>query len=141
MKKIVERIDIETFVHATESAEKVVQSLENLGVPKKLVEIEETKGHYGNDIGIARAKFILSAEKKMFLDSAFFKILEKDILENIEERIDKKGALYLRTDKQKLYEGSYVLHDRGDVKIVLKILSYPKKRDKVIENAKKLFGS
>lgn len=140
MKRLVERIEVETFAHATESLEKVMEALERAGVPSGSISVEKTKGHYGNDINVLRANISRSAGMRVFFDSSFFSNIKSEILNTLPERVDDKGFLYLRMDKQDLFNGIYRLNDRGDVRVFIKILAYPSKREKVIENAKELFG-
>ena len=140
MKRI-ERIEVETFSHATESLEKVLGTLLNLGVPNELIETEDTYGHYGNTITVVKANIKRQNQIKAFIDSPFFKSTREDILLSLLERIDDKGVLHIRADKQDLFYNSFKLYDRGDVRILIKILSYPLRKEKVIENAKEIFGN
>ncbi len=141
MKKVIEYITIETFIHATESTEKVLMALENLGIPGKSATLEEMSGYHGNVIIVVRYLLKRQQEKNAFLRSPFIMSLREDILETLDSRVDDKGQLYIRADKQDLFENNYSIKDRGDVKMAIKVLAYPMKREKVIENAKKLFCS
>jgi RNA binding exosome subunit len=140
MKRLIERIEIETFSHATESLEKVLGTLSKLGVPKDSVRIEQTSGHYGNEILVLKANIRRTDRIDDFLGSEVFLSIRQRILESLSDRVDDKGFLYFRMDKQDLFKDVYRLNDRGDVRIFIKILAFPSNRKRVIENVKQLFG-
>ncbi|RLF93852.1 exosome protein [Thermococci archaeon] len=133
---MIARIEIESFCHATEDEKKVLEALKNLTDAK--FEKNNVVGHYGNPIKIYKVKITRKKDINDFL--TLFNKIDKNILEPIEERIDEKGRFYLRLDKQSLYSGKFVIDNEGDVHIIIKIVSYPLRREKVIENAKKILG-
>ncbi|MCK4636312.1 MAG: exosome subunit [Methanomicrobia archaeon] len=133
---MIKRIEIESFCQATEDEKKVLEALENLIDAK--FEKENVLGHYGNPIKIYRTEITKKKEIDNFL--TFFNRIDRNILEPLEKRIDEKGRFYLRLDKQSLYSGDFVVDDGGDVHITIKIVSYPLRREKVIENAQKILG-
>ena len=133
---MIARIEIESFCHATEDEKKVLGALKNLTDAK--FEKNNVVGHYGNPIKIYKVKITRKKDINDFL--TLFNKIDKNILEPIEERIDEKGRFYLRLDKQSLYSGKFVIDNEGDVHIIIKIVSYPLRREKVIENAKKILG-
>lgn len=133
---MIARIEIESFCHATEDEKKVLEALKNLTDAK--FEKNNVAGHYGNPIKIYKVKITRKKDINDFL--TLFNKIDKNILEPIEERIDEKGRFYLRLDKQSLYSGKFVIDNEGDVHIIIKIVSYPLRREKVIENAKKILG-
>jgi len=133
---MIARIEIESFCHATEDEKKVLEALKNLTDAK--FEKNNVVGHYGNPIKIYKVKITRKKDINDFL--TLFNKIDKNILEPIEERIDEKGRFYLRLDKQSLYFGNFVIDNEGDVHIIIKIVSYPLRREKVIENAKKILG-
>ncbi|HOP09451.1 MAG TPA: RNA-binding domain-containing protein [Candidatus Methanofastidiosa archaeon] len=140
MKRLVERIEIETFSHATESLEKVLGTISKMGVPRESIQIEHTNGHYGNEILILRVDIKDEDDIKAFFGSTLFLSIRSEIFDTLPERVDDRGFLYFRMDKQDLFNDVYRLHDRGDIRIFVKILAFPSNRKKVIENAKQLFG-
>ncbi|MCD6467180.1 MAG: exosome protein [Methanomicrobia archaeon] len=133
---MIARIEIESFCHATEDEKKVLEALKNLTDAK--FEKNNVVGHYGNPIKIYKVRITRKKDINDFL--TLFNKIDKNILEPIEERIDEKGRFYLRLDKQSLYFGNFVIDNEGDVHIIIKIVSYPLRREKVIENAKKILG-
>ena len=130
------RIEIESFCHATEDEKKVLEALKNLTDAK--FEKDNVVGHYGNPIKIYRVKITRKKDINDFL--TLFNKIDKSSVEPLEERIDEKGRFYLRLDKQSLYSGNFVIDNEGDVHIIIKIVSYPLRREKVIDNAKKILG-
>jgi len=133
---MIARIEIESFCHATEDEKKVLEALKNLTDAK--FEKNNVVGHYGNPIKTYKVRITRNKDINDFL--TLFNKIDKNILEPIEERIDEKGRFYLRLDKQSLYSGKFVIDNEGDVHIIIKIVSYPLRREKVIENAKKILG-
>ncbi|MEA1992771.1 MAG: RNA-binding domain-containing protein [Euryarchaeota archaeon] len=130
-------IKIESFCQSTESEEKVLKALKNLCDVQ--FKEETTVGHYGNPIGVFKAKI---KDKKKIKDSLTF-LNETDMkpVDSIGEKIDRKGRFHLRLDKQKLYAGDYALDAKGDVHITIKFITYPLKRNKVIKNVQKILGN
>mgnify|MGYP003886181531 CR=1 FL=1 len=61
------------------------------------------------------------------------------ILNTVEEKLDEQNVLHLRIDKQKAYLGDVELIEGGDAIVVkAKIVTYPAKREKVIEAIKSM---
>ncbi len=133
---MIKRIEIESFCQATEDEKKILEALKNL--TEKKFQKKTVQGHYGNPIKIYRTEITKTREINDFLK--IFDKIDKASLRDIERRIDEKGKLYLRLNKQSLYRGNFVLDDSGDVHIVIKMVSYPLKKEKVIEDAKKILG-
>ncbi len=141
MRKIVDYISIETFAHATESPEKVLDALLHVVLFKEAVTSECMVGHFGNEIVAMKATLSRSQEVQAFFSSPFIRAVRRQLLESLDRRVDDKGKLFIRADKQDLYTGEYRLDDRGDVRIVAKLLSFPFRREMVIRNAQELLGS
>ena len=133
---MIKRIEIESFCQATEDEKKILEALKNL--TEKEFQKKTVHGHYGNPIKIYRTEITKTREINDFLK--IFDKIDTGSLRDIERRIDEKGKLYLRLNKQSLYRGNFVLDDSGDVHIVIKMVSYPLKKEKVIEDAKKILG-
>jgi RNA binding exosome subunit len=135
VKDVVDHISLETSVHATESKERVYEALGHLGIPQERWTEHRAMGHHGNAIVILNAHVERAEEIQSFLESPFIISLADVIADTLPERVDDKGHVYIRADKQDLLQGIYSLQDRGDVRMVLKIISYPQKRHKVIRYA------
>jgi len=138
MSKVINHIEIETFVHATESLEKVNRCLGYFGLDMGQYKAEEMEGHYGNPILMLHAKVSKKRDIDSFLSSPFLFSTRSEICDTLEMRVDDEGLLYVRADKQDLCEDALILCDRGDIRISMKFLAYPQRRDTVIQNARKL---
>ncbi len=63
----------------------------------------------------------------------------EEILNTLEDRIDDQNVLHIRIDKQKAYLGEISLTSGGDpIAVKLRLVTYPSKREKVIEFAREL---
>jgi RNA binding exosome subunit len=131
---MIKRIMIEIFCQATEDEKKVSAALRNLTD----VRFREKKahGHYGNPIRIYRAEIRQKRQIKQFLQ-----IFEGVAVDQPEKRVDERGRFHLRLDKQKLYRGDVVVSSDGDVIITVKIVTYPLRREKVMEDVHKILGN
>lgn len=133
------RIDfasIQTFCHATESEEKVLEALQKL---YPFFEKKKAAGHFGNPILVLEAHLTRRRE----IDT-LIKLLKGDVasqlVSDLERRMDEKGNIYIRLDKQALYRGNLVLKDSGEVKVTLHIQSYPSSAEGARDYAESLFS-
>ncbi len=111
--------EIETYIHATENLDLIIDKILNL-LPAECrdevpILIEILHGHYGNPI--IRINIFIRNEE---LTRKFFEKIINDV-ENIDElsktlsmRIDSSGNLYLRIDKQMLIKDKVMLNDTTD---------------------------
>lgn len=112
-------VEIETYVHATENLDLIIDKILNL-LPAECrdevpVLVEILHGHYGNPI--IRINILIRNEE---LTRKFFEKIINDV-ENVDElsktlsmRIDSSGNLYLRIDKQMLIKDKVMLNDTTD---------------------------
>lgn len=138
--RLIARVTLETYVHATEDRKKVEKALFNL-LPENLrnhVHIEEQTlaGFYGNEIRFLKIDII---DKKMAQEIAVFisTNMSRRNLEILERtlglRIDNSGNLYLRVDKQAAYIGKIMLSDSDDIiKIKIHFLPHLRKLDHIV---------
>lgn len=134
-------IQIETFSHATEDIEKVKSLLSKFFSFDVTFNENKTYGHFGNEIIIINVELSRDKEIKIFV-SDFLKIIDKShILETLEKRLDEDGILFIRMNKERVYNDDFTIDDNGDILISMKFVTYPKSREKVIENGKLLFGN
>lgn len=103
-------VEISVIVHATESLDKVLESLKNLGELPVVVEVLE--GHYGNVI------YLLTSYVENCDD--LIKKLCEAFGGSLPAVRDSDGVYYLRLDKQHLATGVLKAVDHDDV-IRLKI--------------------
>jgi len=134
-------IQIETFSHATEDIEKVKSLLSKFFSFDITFNENKTYGHFGNEIIIINVELSRDKEIKIFV-SDFLEIIDKPyILETFERRLDEDGVLFIRMNKERVYNDDFTIDDNGDILISMKFVTYPKSREKVIENGKLLFGN
>lgn len=134
-------IYIETFSHATEDPEKVKSLLSKFFSFDISFDEKKTYGHFGNEIKIISVELTRDKDIKRFI-SGFLNIMDKQyILGTIERRIDEDGILFVRMDKERIYNDDFTIDDSGDLIVSMKFVTYPKSRKKVIENGKLLFSN
>lgn len=134
-------IYIETFSHATEDLEKVKSLLSKFFSFDISFDEKKTYGHFGNEIKIISVELTRDKDIKRFI-SGFLNIMDKQyILGTIERRIDEDGILFVRMDKERIYNDDFTIDDSGDLIVSMKFVTYPKSRKKVIENGKLLFSN
>lgn len=134
-------IQIETFSHATEDTEKVKSLLSKFFSFDISFNENKTYGHFGNEITIINVELSKNKEIKDFV-SNFLTIVDKGyILETLEKRLDEDGILFVRMSKERVFNDDFTIDDNGDILISMKFVTYPKSREKVIENGKLLFGN
>lgn len=132
----IDHITLQALCHATESEDKVLEALHVLYPHFKK---QEATGHFGNPIYIFEAHVSRKKELRDLL-SLVKKELAPQLGKNIRRRVDRKGNLYIRVDKQELACKNLVVNDRGDVKIVIHIQSYPFRLEDAIQYAEDLFS-
>jgi len=110
----VRRLDVRVFQHATEDRERVVGALRRVSGTDEF-RCSRADGHHGNPIAILETELTSRKDIEMFWgrlrDAGLFPGLE----ENLEERINDAGELFIRFDKQKAVEGALELSAGDDV--------------------------
>ena len=137
----IEWIRVSAVVHSTEDREKVGEAIATLFPFEFEIYVNKARGHYGNPIEYLEVEL----SKKKEIDGFWKNLMKslgdqrKELVENIDERINGQNVLHIRIDKQRAYFGEIKLSEGGDsIVIKAKIVTYPAKRDKVIEAAKTL---
>ena len=126
-------ITIQALCHATESEDNVLQALHHLYPAYKKV---TAAGYFNNPIHVFTAR--VTRKKEV---TTLVQLLQSTIVINdIRRRMDKKGNLYIRLDKQELYSGNTVLKDNGEIKIIVHVQSYPFRLEDAIQYAKGIFS-
>jgi len=123
-------MEIEAFCWPSESPEKVKHALSELAG----LEFKETKveGQLKEKIVILKAE--TKNQPKIHKTIEALKPLKIDTI----SRMDDKGHLYIRLDKQKAYNGEIALGN--DIRVKFKLVSYPFDLEKVKQQAKELFS-
>ncbi len=115
--ELVKFLEIETYVHATESINRVVSAIERnvLCGENVLLVLELLWGVHGNPI--VRVHVYTNNEavaEKVFL-SVVCRLRNLDkLLSTLDLRVDKAGNLYIRINKQELILDRIVLDDESD---------------------------
>ena len=120
------KAELQTFAHATEDIEKVEKALANIlgdEIRNATITHSELKGHFKDPITIIKAK----VKKKKPASDLFDKIIEgmssldlSTLLDEITERVDTSGNLYIRFDKQKAFRGVEYINKFDPIRIKIK---------------------
>jgi RNA-binding protein len=139
---MIHNISYRVFVYGTENEEKVREAIKTL-FPNSHPQTETIEGYFKNPVLILHDKLSKKRETKEFikilqnLDSS----TKKRVLNELNNKMDDKGNLFLRFDKQRAYRGDLKIIEHGDaVHVKIKIAAYPAKKDKAMELAKEIFG-
>lgn len=141
MKGKIEWIKVSAVVHSTEDREKVGEAISTLFPFEFEISVSKAKGHFGNPLEYLEVELTNSSDIKKFWKNLLELLGDqvKEVVSTIEDRIDEQNVLHLKFDKQRAYLGDVVLAKGGDVIAVkLRLVTFPAKREKVIEFAKEL---
>ena len=127
-------VKIDTILHATESQEKIFDSLlENFDIKQENLYIQNLTGHFDNPITLVSTNLKKEGAKAFVIK--FFNAVNKTdfdkIYEHVEEGIQSSG-LKLKISKQEMISGSVVLEDSDAIKITIICPVYVKKDSKKI---------
>lgn len=139
---MIHNISYRAFVYGTENEEKVREAIETLfqdSHPQK----ETVEGYFKNPVLILHDKIEKKRETKEFI-----KLLQKldfstkkRVINELNSKMDEKGNLFLRFDKQRAYLGDLKIVEHGDaLHVKIKISTYPAKKEKAMELAMEIFG-
>jgi len=135
-------VRITTFIHATEDEDKVLEAISTF-IPEEIDEediifdIDETTGFFGNPIKVVNVEIKRSRAVRKFID--YFKELlsEEDrryIIENLDEKVDEEGTLYVRFNKQKAYLDEPEIDEGGDtIQVKIKVKAFPMRKEAVVK--------
>ncbi len=135
-------VRLTTFIQATEDEDKVLDAIatfipEEIDEDDVIFDIDETKGFFGNPIKVVNVEIKRSKAVRQFLD--YFKeiLSEEDreyLLENIDEKVDEEGTLYVRFNKQKAYLGDVEIDEGADViQVRIKVKAFPMRKEAVVK--------
>ena len=140
---MIHNISYRTFVYGTEDEEKVITALSYLfsnPLPEKTI----NEDYYGNKIIVLTDKITKKRTNKDFVSFLNDNLSDEDkniIKEELSRRMDEKGNLFLRFDKQSAFDENLKLTYSGDaIHVRIKIASYPVSKENAIKVAKKLFN-
>jgi hypothetical protein len=140
---MIHNVSYRTFVYGTEDEEKVVSALNHI-FPSVLPKRDVNEDSYGNKIIVLTNKV---TKKRMIKDIVSFlneNLSDKDkatIKKELNRRVDEKGNLFLRFDKQAAYDKTLKLSYSGDViHVRIKIASYPVSKENALKVAHEFFN-
>jgi hypothetical protein len=125
--KFVREVEISTFSHATEDEDRVENAITNL-LPEENRDLWLTrktlKGYHGDPITIVTGKIRTKKGATGVLRrvvQALSSLDQQRILDELEERLDEGGNLYIRLDKQNAYLGKVRLLETDPVKMKFRL--------------------
>ena len=130
------------FVYGTENEEKVKEAVKTL-FPNSHPETDTTEGYFKNSVLILHDKLTKKREIKEFVEilKQIDDASKKRLLNELENKMDEKGNLFLRFDKQRAYLGDLKIIEHGDaIHVKIKIAAYPAKKENAIKLARETFG-
>ena len=140
---MIHNISYRTFVYGTEDEEKVITAISYLfsnSLPEKSI----NEDHFGNKIIVLTDTITKKRTNKDIIAFLNENLSEEDkntIKNELNRRMDDKGNLFLRFDKQLAFDEKLKLTYSGNaIHIRIKIASYPVSKENAIEVAKKLFN-
>lgn len=132
-------MDISSSIHATEDPGKVIAACRNVLPADYADEItferRDLLGHYRNPITLLRARIKQKQVLEAFIENLAGSLsdVEKQLLSSdVSRRIDDKGALYLRLDKQEAFQGQMKLGNMDPIRITLKLARRRKSLEETI---------
>lgn len=139
---MIHNISYRVFVYGTENEEKVKEAVQTL-FPNSHPQTDTTEGYFKNPVLILHDKITKTKEIKEFV-----KILEQidsasknQLRSELENKMDERGNLFLRFDKQRAYLGDLKIITHGDaIHIKINIAAYPAKKENAVKVAKDIFG-
>jgi RNA binding exosome subunit len=139
---MIHNISYRVFVYGTENEEKVREAIKTL-FPNSHPQTDAIEGYFKNSVLILHDKITKKRETKEFikllqkLDSS----TKKRVLNELNNKMDEKGNLFLRFDKQRAYLEDLKIVEHGDsIHVKIKIAAYPAKKENAMELAREIFG-
>ena len=127
------KVKIDIILHATESIDKIFESLANFGLEQDKFEIQNIVGHFNNPITLLSIN-LKKKNAESFITNILGAISKTDynkIYENIEDYVSGSG-LKLKINKQKIIGGKILLRNDDAIKINISSPVYVKKDSKKI---------
>jgi RNA binding exosome subunit len=123
LNRSVVTVEASVFSHATEDEVKVEQALKNTiqsEVAKMKICCRRLSGHYKDPITIMTAKVTRSKDASLILKTMVQALSSIDmlrVLDEIGDRTDESGNLYLRLDKQKAFQEVLTFNDMDSIRV------------------------
>ncbi len=131
---MIHNISYRLIVYGTEDEEKVLEALRNI-LPGAAPEREEAEGYHGNPITVLRGRITRRRALREFMES--FREVFRGRMDELKDRFDDNGNLFLRLDKQEALKGKWQPVEHGDaIHLKIKVEAYPARREVAAENIK-----
>ncbi len=139
---MIHNISYRVFVYGTENEEKVKEAIQTL-FPNSHPQTDTTEGYFKNPVLILHNKISKNREIKEFIE--ILKQIDapskKQLRSELENKMDERGNLFLRFNKQRAYLGDLKIVEHGDaIHVKINVAAYPAKKENAIEVAKDIFG-
>lgn len=139
---MIHNISYRVFVYGTENEEKVKEAVQTL-FPNSHPQTDTTEGYFKNPVLILHNKITKNREIKEFIE--ILKQIDapskKQLRSELENKMDERGNLFLRFNKQRAYLGDLKIVEHGDaIHVKINVAAYPAKKENAIEVAKDIFG-
>ncbi|WP_424355416.1 RNA-binding protein [Methanobacterium sp. MBAC-LM] len=139
---MIHNISYRVFVYGTENEEKVKEAVKTL-FPNSHPQTDTTEGYFKNPVLILHDKISKNREIKNFIQilKEIDAASKKRLLSVLENKMDERGNLFLRFDKQRAYLGDLKIIEHGDaIHVKINIAAYPAKKENAMEIARDIFG-
>ncbi|MEN6553001.1 MAG: RNA-binding protein [Methanobacterium sp.] len=139
---MIHNISYRVFVYGTENEEKVKEAVQTL-FPNSHPQTDTTEGYFKNPVLILHDKISKNREIKNFIHilEEIDESSKKQLRSELENKMDERGNLFLRFDKQRAYLGDLKIIKHGDaIHVKINIAAYPAKKEKAMEVARDIFG-
>ena len=139
---MIHNISYRVFVYGTENEEKVKEAVQTL-FPNSHPQTDTTEGYFKNPVLILHDKITKNPEIKEFVNilKQIDATSKKRLRSELENKMDERGNLFLRFDKQRAYLGDLKIIEHGDaIHVKINVAAYPAKKENAIEVAKDIFG-
>ena len=128
-------VRVKAICYATEDEDLICDTVSELTGSEEL-DIDISEGLHNNPLTVVDVSLTKNKEYATLFANLGEDII-RQILEDLEQRIDDDCVFYMRLDKQKAVGGVYEISHSGDViSITAKIVAHPAKREIAVENAK-----
>ena len=124
---LVREVEVSAFSHATEDEDKVEKAIKNL-LPEENRDFWLTrktlKGYHGDPITIITGKIRTkkgATEVLRIIVRELSSLDQQRLLDELEERLDDGGNLYIRLGKQNAYLGNFRLLEADPVKMKFRL--------------------
>ena len=116
-------VEVSLYLHSTEDFDRIIEIIcDNLKITTEKKAETKLTGTFNNEI----KKIIFNLKKSecgVFLKNLTDKMIQeykKEIIERIDNHIDKKGMIYLRLDKQRLIKNEIAIGINDIVRVKMK---------------------